>query len=150
MSGGHDQPLWQALAGVLPGTVRILPFSGQQEARFILLPEEVPVRHLADIPSGAAVVASSAGEEQLARLSGMSVRLIACGFGSKDMVTFSSRSRECAVISLLRPMERADGSIAEPMDWPLETEGDSAGYPLLAAAAAAIYCGKQENPCRQC
>ena len=145
ISGGHEQSLRQALTGVLRQTVNVVPFLGQQEARFVLLPEDVPAEELADIPSGAAVVASSAEEKQLARLSGMAVRLIACGFGSKDTVTFSSRNRERAVISLLRPMERADGSVAEPMDWPLDSSGISDGYPLLAAAAAAIYCGKQNS-----
>ena len=99
------------------------------------LPQEL---HL---PDDAVVIVSSEEENQLLRLARLQVQTVTCGLSCKDTVTFSSRSEETAVISLMRSVCGLSGEAVEPMDLPVSFPPRSGDYPLLACAAVLLLTG---------
>ena len=83
------------------------------------------------LPADAVVIVSSEEEEQLRQLARLRVQTVTCGLSCKDTVTFSSKSEESAVISLMRAVRGLSGA------FPRQT-GD---YPLLACAAVLLLAG---------
>ena len=87
------------------------------------------------------VIVSSEEEEQLRQLARLRVQTVTCGLSCKDTVTFSSKSEESAVISLMRAVRGLSGEAMEPMDLPVAFPRQTGDYPLLACAAVLLLAG---------
>ena len=140
MKGGSETEMRRALARILPAGSRLVEFSDPRDAlgRLAILPERIRLSENAEFSPGITVIVSSEEHGQLEQLAHLPAGVITCGLSSKDTVTFSSRLEDRAVVSLLRSLEGARGTI-EPMDLPVCCPSGCGAYPLLAAAAAKIF-----------
>ncbi len=93
------------------------------------------------LPADAVVIVSSEEEEQLRQLARLRVQTVTCGLSCKDTVTFSSKSEESAVISLMRAVRGLSGEAMEPIDLPVAFPRQTGDYPLLACAAVLLLAG---------
>lgn len=93
------------------------------------------------LPADAVVIVSSDEEGQLRQLAQMGAQTVTCGLSCKDTVTFSSKSEEEAVVSLMRGVPGLNGEMLEPMDVPITFPPESGDYPLLACTAALLLAG---------
>ncbi len=93
------------------------------------------------LPGDAVVIVSSDEEEQLRQLARMGAQTVTCGLSCKDTVTFSSKSEDKAVVSLMREVVGLSGEMLEPMDIPITFSPESGDYPLLACTAALLLAG---------
>ena len=71
---------------------------------------------------------------------------VTCGFSSKDTFTFSSKSEDSAVVSLMRTVALPQWAV-EPMELPVAFPSGTADFFVLAAAAALILTG--QAACRE-
>lgn len=93
------------------------------------------------LPRQAMVIVSAEDRPMLYQLGQIGARAITCGLSCKDTFTFSSRSEDTAVVSLMRAVPNAAGRILEPMDIPLIFPQNVPDYPLLACTAALLLAG---------
>lgn len=111
-----------------------------------IIPEKAVLPQDFGLPPETAVIVSSGEYQQLRQLAALPVRVITCGLGLRDTVTFSSRQEKSGVISLLRALEGVDRNVIEPLDIPFQISDRVPDYPVLAAAAARLYLyGLPEN-----
>lgn len=145
--GGKADALRHAFSIFLPEIpIRDKMDQIQTKDTLVIIPEEAILPSDFHLWQGATIVVSSAEHQQLEKLVSMPVRVITCGLGLKDTVTFSSRQDGYAVVSLLRALDGATG-VVEPLDIPIMIPPDADDYPILAVAAAKIFLqGANGNP----
>ena len=64
-----------------------------------------------------------------------------CGLSLRDTLTLSSVTETSAVISLQRPVARLDGSLVEPVEFPLRLGKRWSPYHLLCCGGALLLAG---------
>ena len=70
-------------------------------------------------------------------------KVITCGLGMRDTLTFSSLTREGAVVSLGRSLRDFSGAWIEPEEFPLALGGPREPFFLLAAVAILLVSGQK-------
>ena len=93
------------------------------------------------LPKQAMVIVNAEDRSILYQLAQIGAQAITCGLSCKDTFTFSSKSEENAVVSLMRAIPNTAGRILEPMDIPVVFPQGIPDYPLLACTAALILAG---------
>lgn len=97
--------------------------------------------------SNTIAIASSKNASQLEDLAALSLPIISCGMLAKDTLTFSSRTTDSSVISLLRSVATLDGKNIEPFELPLNVPENADDYPLLAYAALCVLLDELDSIC---
>lgn len=96
----------------------------------------------ADIISALGVIVD--GDEPSADLPRF-VQVIACGVSAKNTVSVTSRTTDKITLSLNRSVQTADG-VCEPLELPVDDNGNVSEYDLMAAFAAKILLKENDPP----
>lgn len=92
------------------------------------------------VPPGVPVIVSSDDTEQLNLLSKLKIPVFTCGLSSKDTFTFSSKSEESAVVSLMRRVTTLYGHSLDPLELPITFPSGMEDFPLLSYTASLLLC----------
>ena len=94
-----------------------------------------------DLPQGCPAILS--GQNEAAALFARREGLVPvdCGLSLRDTLTLSSVTETSAVISLQRPVARLDGSLVEPVEFPLRLGKRWSPYHLLCCGGALLLAG---------
>ena len=95
----------------------------------------------ADVISALGVIVD--GDEPAADLPRF-VQVIACGVSAKNTVSVTSRTSDKITLSLNRSVQTADG-VCEPLELPVDDNGNISEYDLMAAFAAKILLKQRDQ-----
>ncbi len=102
---------------------------------------ESPPDSVPELPKGCPAILS--GQNEAAALFARREGLLPvdCGLSIRDSLTLSSVTETSAVISLQRPVARLDGSLVEPVEFPLTLTRRWTPYHLLCCGGALLLAG---------
>ncbi len=102
---------------------------------------EHPPEAVLGLPQGCPAILS--GQNEAAALFARREGLVPvdCGLSLRDTLTLSSVTETSAVISLQRPVARLDGSLVEPVEFPLRLGKRWSPYHLLCCGGALLLAG---------
>lgn len=126
---------------ILTNNIKILNI---KEAVIILL-SNAKINNIKFIEKTCKIIINANNTKQITKMSKYSNQIYTCGFSSKDYVTFSSRNKDSAVVSLQRSIKVSKNKTCEPFETPCIINSDIDDYCILSCILTLIFLSNQNE-----
>lgn len=126
---------------ILTNNIRILDI---KDAVIILL-SNAKINNIKFIEKSCKIIINANNTKQISKMSKYSNKIYTCGFSSKDYVTFSSRNKDSAVVSLQRSIKVSKNKSCEPFETPCIINSDIDDFSILSCILTIVFLVNQNE-----